>query len=72
MTFCTTQAVLGVSGNDNLNGDDGNDTLFGGLGNDTLNGGADTDTATYSSSTAAVNVDLNRSVQSGGFAQGDH
>jgi Ca2+-binding RTX toxin-like protein len=54
-----------------LNGEGGNDTLRGRGGADTLNGGTGNDTATYDDSAAAVDVDLQRSTQSGGDAQGD-
>lgn len=54
-----------------LNGEGGNDTLRGRGGADTLNGGADNDTATYDDSAAAVDVDLLRTTQIGGDAQGD-
>ncbi|MDH3603328.1 MAG: hypothetical protein OEU26_27255, partial [Candidatus Tectomicrobia bacterium] len=62
---------IAVSGDDVLNGGDGNDTLVGGAGADTLDGGAGTDTADYSSSNAAVNVNLDTSTFTGGDAEGD-
>ena len=62
----------GSAGNDRIFGDRGNDTIKGGLGADTLDGGAEFDTVDYNTSTAPVNVDLNRTgAQSGGFAAGD-
>lgn len=55
----------GGAGNDNLDGGWGNDTYIGGAGDDIINAegggalpGADIDTIDYSSSTAAVTVDL--------------
>jgi Ca2+-binding RTX toxin-like protein len=50
--------LLGRGGNDTLNGDANDDTLDGGSGDDALNGGAGSDTASYTSSTAAVQVSL--------------
>ncbi len=73
--------INGGAGNDTLNGGLGSDAVNGGDGDDTINGsgGADTidggigmDTASYSSSTAAVNVNLAlATAQSGGDAEGD-
>ena len=59
------------SGNDLLYGGDGNDTLVGALGSDTLYGGAGIDTADYTASNAAVNINLNGTVGSGGHGTGD-
>lgn len=50
--------LQGLGGNDVLSGGAGNDVLEGGAGNDTMLGGAGIDTADYSSSAAAVRVDL--------------
>lgn len=70
----------GLTGNDSLSGGDGNDYLVGGDGNDTMAGGAGADTFVggsgldiidYSTSTAAVSVDLNTGLLSGGDATGD-
>ena len=64
--------LIGGSGNDYLYGEDGNDTLNGGAGNDLLEGGAGIDTADYSTSSAAVTINLGSGAQgSGGDAQGD-
>ena len=54
------------SENDQLFGDAGYDTLRGGLGNDQLHGGADGDAADYSTSGAAVTVNLASKTSSGG------
>jgi Ca2+-binding RTX toxin-like protein len=54
-----------------LNGEGGNDILRGRGGTDTLNGGSGNDTSTYDDSSAAIDVDLQRSTQIGGDAQGD-
>jgi len=64
-------AISGDAAANVLSGEGGNDTLEGRAGADTLNGGAGTDTAYYASSASAVNVDLTRTSQSGGDAQGD-
>jgi Ca2+-binding RTX toxin-like protein len=63
--------IRGYGGNDTLSGDDGNDTLVGGAGADIINGGAGVDTADYSSSAAAVQINLATGVATGGDAQGD-
>lgn len=74
------ETVYGDAGDDSLTGDAGADSLFGGTGNDQLfggtgadkiDGGAGTDTADYSTSSAAVNVTVNASANTGGDAQGD-
>jgi len=58
--------LSGGDGNDTLNGADGNDTLIGGAGNDSLVGGNGIDTASYSTATAAVNVNLSSGTATGG------
>jgi len=63
--------IAGLEGNDTLNGDEGDDFLEGGAGSDILNGGADFDLATYSTSDAAVTVNLATGAASGGHAVGD-
>ncbi len=73
--------IYGGDGNDSIGGDDGidtiygdagNDTLYGGAGADKIDGGVGVDTASYSGSTAAVNVNISiATTQSGGYAQGD-
>jgi Ca2+-binding RTX toxin-like protein len=59
------------SGTDTLNGGAGNDMLAGGELGDVLNGGFGIDTAIYSSSSAAVTVNLAFGTASGGDADGD-
>jgi Ca2+-binding RTX toxin-like protein len=63
--------LFGGAGNDTLDGGAGDDTLHGGAGSDQLIGGAGTDTADYSSSSAAVHVNLSSGKASGGDAEGD-
>ncbi|MCX7228267.1 MAG: hypothetical protein NTW15_04520, partial [Burkholderiales bacterium] len=64
--------LRGDAGANVLRGGGGDDLLEGRAGADTLIGGDGVDTASYSSSTAGVNVDLQQaSPQSGGDAQGD-
>ncbi|NER99463.1 MAG: calcium-binding protein, partial [Symploca sp. SIO1B1] len=64
--------LKGLAGNDTLKGDGGDDTLIGGAGADSLDGGVGTDDwADYSDSSAAVTVNLQVGVGSGGDAQGD-
>ncbi|MBI1418535.1 MAG: hypothetical protein GC146_15065 [Limimaricola sp.] len=64
-------SLIGGSGDDTLLGGTGNDTLQGGAGADVLNGGQGMDYADYSTSGAAVNIDLGAGTASGGDAQGD-
>lgn len=52
----------GGAGNDVISGGDGDDVLIGGAGNDDLKGGAGIDTASYATATAAVTVDLRKTV----------
>lgn len=63
--------IIGGAGNDTIAGDDGNDTLIGGAGADSLAGGSGRDLADYSTSNAAVTVNLNTGAGTGGHAQGD-
>jgi Ca2+-binding RTX toxin-like protein len=63
--------LTGSAGSNILSGGAGNDTLTGGAGADILAGGDDIDTADYSSSLAAVTVDLATGSGSGGDAEGD-
>ncbi len=63
--------LRGDDGDDSLAGNAGNDLLIGGQGADTLNGGANEDTVSYAQSNAAVQVNLQTSVSSGGYATGD-
>lgn len=58
-------------GDDTINGGDGNDLIEGGYGADKIDGGAGIDTASYERSSDAVAVDLTKSVQHGGDAEGD-
>ncbi|WP_259444686.1 beta strand repeat-containing protein [Neotabrizicola shimadae] len=60
----------GVNG-DTLIGGTGDDVLVGGTGADVLNGNSGFDTASYAASDAAVSVDLQVGVASGGHATGD-
>ncbi len=64
-------SLYGGAGNDSLSGGDDNDLLSGGAGADTLSGGNGIDTADYSTSGAAVSVNLQTSAASGGDAAGD-
>jgi Ca2+-binding RTX toxin-like protein len=61
----------GDSGDDTIDGGFGDDTIAGGPGADTLDGGGDADTLDYSTSPAAVTVDLGLNAVSGGDAAGD-
>jgi glucose/arabinose dehydrogenase len=63
--------LRGLGGDDMLFGGSGNDTLDGGPGADVLKGGPGIDTADYSSSPAAINMNLQTGLGSGGDAQGD-
>ena len=61
----------GGAGNDILNGGAGDDTLIGGVGADSLNGSSGLDVVDYSTSGAAVTVDLSTMNATGGDATGD-
>jgi Ca2+-binding RTX toxin-like protein len=61
----------GGAGADSVVGGDGNDWIAGGSGADTLDGSAGYDVLNYSTSAAAVTVNLLANVASGGDAQGD-
>lgn len=61
----------GGAGNDSLDGGNGNDTLIGGAGADTFTGGSGMDILDYSTSGAAVNIDLTANTLTGGDATGD-
>lgn len=63
--------LTGGRGDDILRGDAGDDTLTGGAGADTIDGGAGVDTVDYSTSGAAVTVNLQTNTVSGGDAEGD-
>ena len=58
--------LLGGFGSDTLTGGEGNDILIGGANNDILDGGNGIDTASYIGATAAVTVNLNLGVATGG------
>ena len=61
----------GNDGDDTLMGGAGSDTLIGGSGADDLDGQSGLDTAAYTSSDAAVTVNLSDGTASGGDAEGD-
>ncbi|MDE3237617.1 MAG: Hint domain-containing protein [Paracoccaceae bacterium] len=63
--------LSGGEGNNYLNGGNGDDTFIGGAGADTFVGGTGQDNIDYSSSDAAVNVDLTTGQLSGGEAGND-
>ncbi len=63
--------LIGGYGNDVLISGDGNDLLIGGVGADKMVGGIGSDATTYATSWAGVDVDLERSVQRRGDAEGD-
>jgi Ca2+-binding RTX toxin-like protein len=63
--------LSGMGGADELYGGDGEDYLSGGAGSDLLDGGYGEDTASYSESTAAVQVNLLTGIGIGGDAEGD-
>jgi Ca2+-binding RTX toxin-like protein len=64
-------AVTTGTGIDQLHGGDGNDIIAGQDGADLIDGGAGSDTAEYTTSSAAVKINLNAAVQAGGDAAGD-
>jgi Ca2+-binding RTX toxin-like protein len=64
--------LVGGAGNDSLYGGDGDDLLVGGPGADHLSGGAGSNTVGYSNSPAAVTINLETGILSGGDATGDY
>jgi Ca2+-binding RTX toxin-like protein len=65
-------SIIGTSKSDDLGGSAFNDTFEGGAGRDSINGMDGSDTASYTKSTAAVNVNLTTGTQTGGHAEGDY
>ncbi|MEP3891490.1 MAG: ExeM/NucH family extracellular endonuclease [Hellea sp.] len=63
--------LIGQLGNNTLMGGADDDTFISGVGADVLDGGAGIDRAIYSSSSAAVMIDLAAGTASGGSADGD-
>jgi Ca2+-binding RTX toxin-like protein len=68
--------LLGLDGDDTINGGGGNDVVRGGTGADTLVGGAGADLLQYAGSTAGVSINLDADAAgfqqaSGGDAEGD-
>jgi Ca2+-binding RTX toxin-like protein len=63
--------LSGYAGNDVLQGYSGNDVLNGGAGADKIDGGLGIDTLSYYDSDAAVRIDLDLEICSGGYAEGD-
>jgi Ca2+-binding RTX toxin-like protein len=79
-TFANIENFIGSQGDDNFISYGPNGHFFGGNGLDVLwaseyaewfDGGSVTDRIDYRNSNAAVNVDLGRAVQHGGYAEGD-
>lgn len=70
-TLSNIQNLFGSAVADHLTGDAGNNVIEGGGGADVIDGGDGIDTASYSTSTAAVTVNLATGVNSGGDAAGD-
>ena len=63
--------LWGAGGNDVLVGGEGDDWLLGSTGADQLNGGAGFDVLSYELSDTGVTVNLEESILTGGYAQGD-
>jgi Ca2+-binding RTX toxin-like protein len=63
--------LFGGGGADILYGGAGDDTLEGGAGADVIDGSWDVDTASYATSNAGVEVNLETGLAAGGHAQGD-
>ena len=66
-----SDSLTGGAGADTIDGGAGNDTIAGSSGADTLTGGSGTDTLDYSSSGAAVTINLATNAAAGGDAAGD-
>jgi Ca2+-binding RTX toxin-like protein len=67
----TIERVIGSGFADTLTGSTANDALVGGAGADAMTGGLGTDTAEYSTSSAAITVNLETGTGLGGDAEGD-
>lgn len=63
--------VVGSAFNDTITGNAGNNVIEGGAGADIINGGAGNDTASYASSNAGVNINLQTGTATGGHAAND-
>lgn len=63
--------LTGTGGFDQIYGYGGDDVIEGGAGGDQIFGGDGVDTASYQSSSAAVEINLNATLQHGGDAEGD-
>ena len=70
-TLTGIELVSGSSHADSLTGDDGTNVFIAGAGADTLDGGGGWDRIAYSTSDAAVTVDLATGDVEGGHAEGD-
>ena len=70
-TLTSIENLTGSAHDDTLTGDVGNNVLEGGAGADALDGAGGTDTAVYTSSNAAVRIDLAGATATGGHATGD-
>lgn len=66
-----TDTLYGDAGNDRQFGGAGTDYMMGGDGADLMDGGDGSDYAYYSSSAAAVQIDLGAGTAFGGYAEGD-
>lgn len=65
-------ALDGGTGNDHLYGGSGNDIMISGQGRDLLNGGSGSDTVDYSTTGAAVRIDLHAKRSTGGDSDTFH
>ncbi|MGE3245901.1 MAG: M10 family metallopeptidase C-terminal domain-containing protein [Beijerinckiaceae bacterium] len=63
--------VTGSAFNDTITGNEKNNVIDGGFGADIINGGAGSDTIDYSGFGGEVDIDLMRTAQKGGAAEGD-
>ncbi|WP_304608584.1 calcium-binding protein [Inquilinus sp. Marseille-Q2685] len=63
--------LVGSTADNALSGGAGDDTITGGAGKDAIDGGTGSDTANYSTSNAAVTVNLATGINTGGHASGD-
>jgi len=70
-THSAPHELFATSLNDTISGMDGNDTIAGGAGADRIDGGSGSDTASYTTSSAGVDVSLWSGHGHGGDAQGD-
>lgn len=67
----SVENITGSDHDDRIVGDAGKNEIAGGAGADYIDGGGGNDLSDYRGSDQAVDIDLTRAIQHGGFAEGD-